>query len=82
LTLNTRLALTGPPPTDMTKINLVLRRAWLKGFRTKSDFARMMADEVAIAASLGLITTKIGAQRFDRNWHITRKGLAFLGEEV
>jgi hypothetical protein len=30
---------------------------------------------------LGLITTKIGNQRFDRSWHITRKGLTFLGEE-
>lgn len=65
----------------MTNIDPVLRRAWLQGFRTKSDFARLHADEVAIAASLGLITTKIGAHRFDRNWHITRKGLTFLGEE-
>lgn len=80
--LNTKSVIIGPTLTNMTKIDLVLRRAWLKGFRTKSDFARMMADEVAVAASLGLITTKIGAHRFDRNWHITRKGLTFLGEEV
>lgn len=65
----------------MDDLDKVLRRAWLQGFRTKSDFARMMADEVAIAASLGLITTKIGAKRFDRSWHITRKGLSFLGDE-
>jgi hypothetical protein len=61
-------------------IDPVLRKAWLHGFRTKSDFARLHADEVAIAASLGLITTKIGSQRFDRNWHITRKGMGYLGE--
>lgn len=61
-------------------IAVVLRKAWLQGFRTKSDFARAYADEVAIAASLGLISTKIGKDRFDRTWHITRKGMDFLGE--
>lgn len=79
--LSIRLGPTGPIRTNMNKVDQVLRRAWLQGFRTKSDFARMMADEVAIAASLGFITTKIGAERFDRSWHITRKGLAFLGDE-
>lgn len=61
-------------------IDNVLRKAWLQGFRTKSDFARQFANEVAIAASLGLISTKIGSERFDKAWHITRKGLGFLQE--
>ena len=64
----------------IARVNLVLRRAWLEGFRTKSNFAREFADEVAIAASLGLITTKIGKDSFDKTWHITRKGLDHLGE--
>lgn len=63
-----------------TKVAKVLRRAWLHGFRTKSDFARAYADEVAVAASLGLISTKIGADSFDRTWHITRKGMDYLGD--
>lgn len=63
-----------------TNIDTVLRKAWLQGFRTKSDFARQFANEVAIAASLGMISTKIGAERFDKAWHITRKGLTFLQE--
>lgn len=80
---STRSGKPGLTHIDMkTNIDDILRRAWLHGFRTKSDFARIHADGVAIAASLGLITTKIGAERFDRSWHITRKGLTFLGEET
>lgn len=62
------------------KVIIVLKRAWLVGFRTKSNFAREFADEVAIAASLGLISTKIGKDQFDKTWHITRKGMDYLGE--
>jgi hypothetical protein len=64
----------------IVKVDAVLKRAWLVGFRTKSNFAREFADEVAIAASLGLISTKIGKDKFDRAWHITRKGLDYIGE--
>lgn len=64
----------------ISRIDLVLRRAWLQGFRTKSNFAREYADEVAIAASLSLISTKIGKDKFDKTWHITRKGLDYIGE--
>lgn len=67
---------------DMIYLDQVVRKAWLEGFRTKSNFARLRANEVAIAASLGLITTKIGKEQFDKTWHITRKGLSLLGEEV
>lgn len=64
----------------LSRVQSVLRKAWLQGFRTKSNFAREFADEVAVAASLGLISTKIGKDRFDKTWHITRKGLDYLGE--
>lgn len=64
----------------VVKVDVVLKKAWLQGFRTKSNFAREYADEVAVAASLGLISTKIGKDKFDRTWHITRKGLDFIGE--
>jgi hypothetical protein len=49
--------------------------------KVKSDLARAEADVVAIAASLCLITTKIGTQRFARAWRITTKGLAWLNEK-
>lgn len=34
-----------------------------------------------MAASLQLITTKVGAQRFARAWRITTKGLQWLNEK-
>lgn len=62
------------------RVNTVLRKAWLNQFMTKSNFAREFANEVAICASLGLITTKIGKDKFDKTWRITRKGMDYLGE--
>jgi hypothetical protein len=49
--------------------------------RIKSDFARKEADIIAMAASLHLITTKVGTNRFAKTWHITTKGLAWLNEK-
>jgi hypothetical protein len=65
----------------MVHLDDVLKKAWLQGFKTKSNYARLRANEVAIAASLGLITTKIGKDNFDRTWHVTRKGLSLLKDE-
>lgn len=67
---------------NMVHLDEVVRKAWLEGFRTKSNFARLRANEIAVAASLGLITTKIGKEQFDKTWHITRKGLSLLGEDA
>jgi hypothetical protein len=58
----------------------VLWRAWRSGFSTKSDFARHMANEVAVAACLGLITTKISGKTFGNTWYITKKGLEYHDE--
>lgn len=63
------------------RVNSVIEKAWLQGFRTKSNFARIYADEVAIAASLGFISTKIGKDTFDKTWHVTIKGIKFMGEK-
>lgn len=60
------------------QVAVVLKRAWLNPFRTKSNYARQYANEIAIAASLGLITTKVGKDKFDRMWRITRKGLDYV----
>ena len=58
----------------------VLWKAWREGFSTKSDFARKMANEVAVAASLGLISTKISGNKFGTKWHITKQGLETYNE--
>src|SRR5690242_19247178 len=68
-TANTRSAATGP------KLTSVLRRAWTKPFSTKSDFARALADHVALAASDGLITTRVAAGMYGREWLITAAGI-------
>ncbi len=58
----------------------ILRAAWRGGFSTKSNYARAHADLVAAAASTGLITTKLAATKFGRNWLITKTGLEILNE--
>ena len=58
----------------------VLREAWKNGIATKGDYARAHADQIAIAASCGLITTKVRANEFGRRWLITKLGLEALNE--
>lgn len=58
-----------------------LRAVRREQVRVKSDFARKEADIIAMAASLQLISTKIGAQRYAKTWLITSKGLTWLNEE-
>lgn len=66
---------TGPQPIDLFP---VLLAAWLGGFLTKSDLARVKADEVAAAASAGYITTSTGPDVYGRLWVITTKGLTII----
>jgi hypothetical protein len=67
------------------KLTDILYRAWRYPFTTKSDFARVWADMVAMAASDGLITTKQATGLYGNTWLITSKGLKYYellrGEE-
>lgn len=65
----------------LDRMNKVLRAIWREQVRVKSDMARKEADVIAMAASLQLITTKVGAQRFAKTWLITSKGLNWLNEK-
>lgn len=47
----------------------------------KSNYARDNAEIVGMAASLQLVTTKIGASKFANEWNITTKGLTWLNEK-
>ena len=58
----------------------VLFKAWREGFSTKSDFARYRANEVAVCASLGLISTRVRGEVFGTKWHITKQGLEAYNE--
>lgn len=63
------------------RLKAVLHNCYRAGFTVKSDYARREADIIAMAASLQLISTKIGAQTFTRMWRITSKGLQWLNQE-
>ena len=73
----------GPIPTEadaqhLAKIYSVLCAARTNPFTTKSDLARKAANEVALAASEGFISTKLSEATFANVWMITAEGIAFM----
>ena len=56
----------------------VVDRAWGRGFKVSSDFAREYAPHVAMAASAGHITTEEGRDFYGKTWRITQEGLRVL----
>ena len=58
----------------------VLSRLWTYSVTTKSDEARIYADEIAEASSRGFITTAVAPHGtlFGRLWKLTPTGLSFL----
>jgi len=68
-----------PGERDGTIVRL-LQRLWSYSFTTKADEARNYADEIAEAASRGLITTEVvpGGCLYGRLWKLTPEGLRFL----
>lgn len=62
----------------MKRVHLVVTLARTRPFTTKSDFARMAANEVAIAASEGLITTRVNDEAFGNVWIVTQAGMEFV----
>ncbi len=49
--------------------------------RVKSDYVRTNAAVVAMAASMQLITTRLGIGRYGQSWRITTKGLTFINQQ-
>ena len=75
----------GQTPIDeehmgLVAVAMVVDMARFNPFTTKSNFARMAANEVAIAASEGFISTRLDDQKFTNKWLITQEGLQFLEE--
>ena len=56
----------------------VLVRAHLAPFRTKSDFARMFATDVAALASQGYLSTWLPGDAYGQSWRLTTRGLYYL----
>jgi hypothetical protein len=64
----------------MVRLHALLQIVYVKPLAIQSNTARRDADLVAMAASLGLITTQITPHTFGRDWRITGKGLLLLNE--
>jgi len=82
---NTKSDELGPTLTDeeqavANNVMLVLRMAHIKPFTTKSDFARLAANEIAVCASDGLISTRLNDAEVSNRWIITKIGLDVLEE--
>jgi len=53
---------------------VIIDRAWRKPFTVKSDFSRVGALHVAIAASEHFITTQIDEDSWGKHWYVTPDG--------
>ena len=53
---------------------IIIDRAWRKPFTVKSDFARVGALHVAIAASEGFITNQLDEDSWGNRWFVTLDG--------
>ena len=66
---------------DGTKaVYMVLAMARLKPFTTKSTMARDAANEIALCASEGFLTTKVNDVTFSNVWMVTARGLEYMEE--
>lgn len=59
-------------------IYLVVAKSRQEPFTTKSEFARYAANEIALCASEGFITTKVNEQTYGNVWMVTQLGLEYL----
>lgn len=60
------------------KLFEVVLEAYKRSFSVQSDYARACAEHVAMAASLGYISTKVHNNVYSRDWRPTVKGLTWL----
>lgn len=61
-----------------TKLYDIILEAYTRSFAVQSDFARQYATYVAMAASMGLISTKVHQDIYSGEWRPTVKGLTWL----
>jgi hypothetical protein len=67
------------PAQSNRKLIAALRHIWITGtLRVQSDYARHHGAEIAMVASLGLITTRETKERYGRDWRLTAKGIRVL----
>lgn len=64
-----------------TKLYDIILEAYKRSFAVQSDFARSYATYVAMAASMGLISTKVHQDIYSGEWRPTVKGLTWLEKQ-
>lgn len=62
------------------RLTEVILEAYRHGFSIQSNFSREKAELVGMAASMGLITTRICSNVYSREWRPTITGLQFLND--
>lgn len=62
------------------RLTTALSHIWRSTVTVKGDFARTHADIIAMAASMQLITTRVGPNAYAGAWQITAKGLRHVNE--
>lgn len=78
-TVKPNSVVTGTTPTDVSSRLYALLNTVFRAPQTiKCDYVRTNAEIVAMAASLHLITTRLGPSTFGQSWRITTKGLIHL----
>lgn len=57
----------------------ILERSWESGVAVSSNYAREWSGEIALAASMGWISTvALDGRSYHRMWHITAEGMAMF----
>ena len=67
--------------TPIERLLELLDKTRRRPLKVKSDYARKYADIVGMAASLNLLTTRIGKSTYTGTWFITTTGLTWLNEK-
>lgn len=64
--------------TNREDLAVCLKEVWSQTPKTKSDFARKYASELAALCSEGLVTTRFAPRQYTDRWYITSQGLEVL----
>ena len=82
---NTASGEPGETPTDeememVAALYAIMLHAKQEPFTTKSDVARYAANEIALLASEGLLSTKLGNGSYCNLWMVTEDGMGWMEE--
>jgi len=64
--------------TTDKRLSDVILEAYRRRFTVQSDYSRSNAEYIAMAASIGLISTRLYGNVYSREWRPTVKGLLWL----